>query len=67
MAPSSAALRVSLNMEVAGSFETLVNIYQTALIYILEDSNLHSHCHGNLISHFSFMYNNFQLLLNLLR
>jgi hypothetical protein len=33
----------ALKMEVAGSFETIVPIYQATRLLILEDSNLHRH------------------------
>jgi hypothetical protein len=41
----------SLHMDAAGTFETLVNFYQTTWCNNPEDSHLHTHCRENLKSH----------------
>jgi hypothetical protein len=38
-----AAFIFTLNMESAGSFETLVTLYQNVLRHILEDISIHIH------------------------
>jgi hypothetical protein len=46
----------TLQVEAAGTCGTLVHIHRTTWRHIPEDSNLHSHRHGNLKPHMEFYY-----------
>jgi hypothetical protein len=54
-------LRITLNMEAAGSFETLVLIYQTTKYQIPKDSSPHGHLNKDPKSYMSL---SFQFLMN---
>jgi hypothetical protein len=49
-------LRITLNMEAAGNFETLVPVYQTTKYYIPEKSSPHGHQHKDPKSYMSLSF-----------